>query len=44
MSQGFPITDMLEYVANFEHYKLPKTIENVVGWMQESVECVKVGA
>jgi hypothetical protein len=42
MSQGFPITDMLEYVANFEHYKLPKTIENVVGWMQESVECVKV--
>ena len=42
ISQGFSNTDMLEYVANFEHYKLPNTIENVVGWMQESVECVKV--
>ncbi len=40
--QGFPITDLLEYIANFEQFKLAKAIENVVGWITESYLCVKV--
>ena len=44
MTQGFPLIDILEYPANFESFDKPKTIENVVSWLNSSRDSVKVNA
>lgn len=37
-----PLTGNLEFPANFEHFKLSKTIDNVVDWMKGTFTAVKV--
>lgn len=41
-TQGHPTLSNLEYPINFEHFDKPKSIDNVVLWIKESMKAAKL--
>jgi hypothetical protein len=40
--QTTPILSDLDFPASFEHFPKPKTIENIVDWLNETMQVLKL--